>query len=70
MEKFKATHKITVTSATRTDVEEVMLVDGVGYTRDEWENQVQADWTVYKGEWRFQGRVSPLANSTVSVEAL
>lgn len=51
--KFYPTHRITLRSG---EVEEVMLVDGAAYTRDEWD---ACDAACYErdedGRWMFQG---------------
>lgn len=51
---FSPTHAITFANG---DVLKVQLVDGVAYTREEWNSYSHADWTVSdEGEWLFQGR--------------
>ena len=72
MKIFKATHRITVKDLSEEVLSEdaVMLYDGVGYTKDEWDAGATADWEAVGGEWQFQGRASPFDNSTVEVELL
>jgi hypothetical protein len=44
-----------------------MLCDGVAYTREEWDSETLADWSVDDdGAWLFQGRAHPTAG-TVTV---
>lgn len=53
---FRPSHRITLNSG---EIEEVMLVDGAAYTKEEWESETVADyerncdgpWPV----WTFQG---------------
>ena len=51
--KFQPSHRITLRSG---EVEEVMLVDGAAYTREEWESETVADYERDEnGAWTFQG---------------
>ena len=51
---FCPTHRITLRSG---EVEEVMLVDGAAYTREEWDSETQADYERDEaGAWTFQGQ--------------
>lgn len=51
--KFQPSHRITLRSG---EVEEVMLVDGAAYTREEWESETVADYERDEnGDWTFQG---------------
>lgn len=73
MSTFKATHRITFTDARgRRRQTTVMLVDGVGYTRGEYDSGSPADWERHdNGRWYFQGQATPGgANGTVRVVAL
>lgn len=56
---FRATHRITAGTGRSRRTISVMLLDGAGYTRAEWDADDAADWEVVHGEWRFQGRVPP-----------
>jgi hypothetical protein len=52
MEKFRATHEITI----ETGKVRVMLIDGAAYTLHEWKNLEQADFEQdTDGNWLFQG---------------
>ena len=58
---FQASHRITLSSG---EVEEVMLIDGAAYTREEWQSETAADYEREEsGAWTFQGE--PF-NGTVS----
>lgn len=51
--EFFPSHRITLRSG---EVEEVMLIDGAAYTRDEWESETVADYECDEaGAWTFQG---------------
>lgn len=70
MNPFIPTHKITFTpSVGKPQTTEVMLLDGVAYTRTEWDAYEKADWTVENGEWECLGQTTPGGqNGTVRVE--
>jgi hypothetical protein len=53
MPEFAPSHRITLRSG---EVEEVMLIDGAAYTREEWESETMADYERDEsGAWTFQG---------------
>lgn len=72
MPTFKPTHEITVTCGTDTTKTLVRLEDGVAYTREEWDQSANADWTVNDaGEWLCNGQATPGgAAGTVEVRPL
>jgi hypothetical protein len=49
---FEPTHRITPKRGPAFDV---MLRDGIGYQKHEWEHYVSADYEVVDGKWVFQG---------------
>ena len=52
-QKFQPSHRLTLRSG---EVEEVKLVDGAAYTREEWESETVADYERDEsGAWTFQG---------------
>lgn len=56
MENFQPTHAIRFATG---EVLKVQLVDGVAYTREEWDSGNRSDWTINDdNEWVFQGRVT------------
>jgi hypothetical protein len=70
--KFRPTHEITLTDTrdgTRSTTD-VQLVDGAGYTREEWDTEASADWE-WSAEtgWTFQGQAAPANHLSVSVRA-
>ena len=69
---FAPTHRITFTPATGTPrAYDVCLCDDGAYTREEWESESSADWSVTDRGWLHQGNVTPGgANGTVEVKAL
>lgn len=56
--RFTPTHEITIAdrSTATYRIIPVMLVDGCGYTKLEWDADASADWELVDGEWLFQGR--------------
>lgn len=61
---FNPSHRITLPSG---EVEEVMLIDGAGYTQAEWDSETQADYErTAAGEWTFCGQ--PFAGSVECIE--
>ena len=69
---FKPTHRITIRHNNGVETQcLVMLVDGVAYTRAEWDAYDSADWTRNDaGEWLFQGRATPDGAVSVEVKGL
>jgi hypothetical protein len=70
MATWTPTHEVKWTPAAgRAQTWKVMLVDGVAYTREEWDGADNADLELTdEGEWRFQGQATPGgANGTVQV---
>jgi hypothetical protein len=69
---FTATHEITVTDRDTGAVKviPVALVDGVAYTRVEWDACAPADWEYDAGSWTFQGRAVPAVRDEVTVRTL
>lgn len=50
--RFAPTHEITAFDRSFP----VQLLDGVAYTKEEWDADASGDWEVVDGEWLFQGR--------------
>lgn len=73
---WSPTHKITFTPAKgEPQVEYVMLVDGAGYTREEWDAADSAAWGIDDGPhgagWYCEGQATPGgANGEVEVEEI
>jgi len=62
MNAWKATHQITFVTAsgTASTRSTVMLLDGAGYTRSEWDAGARADWERdADGRWLFHGQATP-----------
>lgn len=73
-QSWTPTHVITIEGESAPHFREVTyvkLVDGAGYTQDEWEACANADWECNdEGEWSFQGEAAPYANCSVSVSKI
>ena len=50
--KWKPTHIITHDGQTI----EVMLDEGRGYTKEEWDEELHADYSLFHGVWFFMGQ--------------
>lgn len=70
--KFRPTHEITLTDSRDGERKTipVRLVDGAGYTREEWDADDKADWewSADRG-WTFQGQDN-VPRHSISVRAL
>lgn len=63
MARFVATHRVTLKKGSEKRIYDVMLQEGVAYTKDEWDDDESASWEVVDGKWCFRGEVSPWGNS-------
>lgn len=49
---WKSTHRVRYPNGTKG---EIMVLDGIGYERQEWDTESVADLELANGRWLFQG---------------